>query len=194
MSGRPTDPASPGGLTLTPYAAIVSEAPDRIGSRREAATDVHEFFSYWYEWVRSPTRRRLTEYRAGLPQSAAMILHRVFVVGPIRISELARSLGLDKSTISRQLEPLRTARLLDEEPDATNRRASKVSLSVRGRQLIDRIAESNIDYWESVLDHLSVTEQRQLARLLGRLRQAIDAQDVVLHRQAEEQRWSGRET
>jgi DNA-binding MarR family transcriptional regulator len=123
-----------------------------------------------------------------------MILHRVFVVGPIRISELARSLGLDKSTISRQLEPLRTARLLDEEPDATNRRASKVSLSVRGRQLIDRIAESNIDYWESVLDHLSVTEQRQLARLLGRLRQAIDAQDVVLHRQAEEQRWSGRET
>ena len=109
-----------------------------------------------------------------------MILHRLQYFGPVSVGELARAFGLDKSTISRQLEPLRQEGLIDETPYESNRRMSRISVSARGRKLSNRIATAQIEYWTAVLDHLSSTEQRQLAKLLGRLREAIEAQDLVL--------------
>ena len=141
---------------------------------------MHEFFVYWYEWLRSPARRRMAEQQSGLPQSASMILHRLRYFGPISVGELARTFGLDKSTISRQLEPLRQERLITETPDQANRRISRISVSARGRRLSDRIAGAQIQYWSSVIGHLTVSEQRQLATLLGRLKDAIEAEDEVL--------------
>ena len=151
-----------------------------IDSKNGNATRVHEFFVYWYEWLRSPGRRRMSEQLTGLPQSASMILHRLRHFGPVSVGELARAFGLDKSTISRQLEPLRQEGLIDETPYETNRRMSRISVSARGRKLSDRVASAQIQYWAAVLDHLSATEQRQLAKLLGRLQEAIEAQDVVM--------------
>jgi len=116
-----------------------------------------------------------------------MILHRVQHFGPVSVGELARAFGLDKSTISRQLEPLRQEQLIDETPYETNRRMSRISVSARGRKLSNRIASAQIEYWTAVLDHLSATEQRQLAKLLGRLQEAIEAQDVVTEMLAAEE-------
>jgi DNA-binding MarR family transcriptional regulator len=158
----------------------VSDGSAQIAPTSTNATAVHEFFVYWYELLRSPTRRRMSEQRSGLPQSASMILHRLRYFGPISVGELARAFGLDKSTISRQLEPLRQERLITETPDESNRRISRISVSARGRRLSDRIASAQIEYWSAVLDHLTASEQRQLARLLGRLKEAIEAQEVAL--------------
>jgi DNA-binding MarR family transcriptional regulator len=158
----------------------VSKPSIKVDSKNGNATRVHEFFVYWYEWLRSPGRRRTSEQLTGLPQSASMILHRLQYFGPVSVGELARAFGLDKSTISRQLEPLRQEGLIDETPYESNRRMSRISVSARGRKLSNRIASAQIEYWTAVLDHLSSTEQRQLAKLLGRLREAIEAQDLVL--------------
>jgi DNA-binding MarR family transcriptional regulator len=158
----------------------VSEATAQSNATSSHATAVHEFFVYWYEWLRSPARRRMAEQQSGLPQSASMILHRLRYFGPISVGELARTFGLDKSTISRQLEPLRQERLITETPDQANRRISRISVSARGRRLSDRIAAAQIQYWSSVIGHLTVSEQRQLATLLGRLKDAIEAEDEVL--------------
>lgn len=158
----------------------MSDAGAQSEADNSEATAVHEFFVFWYEWLRSPARRRMAEQQSGLPQSASMILHRLRYFGPISVSELARAFGLDKSTISRQLEPLRHERLITETPDEANRRISRISVSARGRRLSDRIASAQIQYWSSVLGHLTATEQRQMARLLGRLKEAIEAEDVAL--------------
>jgi len=165
----------------------VSKPSTEVDRKNDHATRVHEFFVYWFEWVRSPGRRRTSEQLTGLPQSALMILHRVQHFGPVSVGELARAFGLDKSTISRQLEPLRQEQLIDETPYETNRRMSRISVSARGRKLSNRIASAQIEYWTAVLDHLSATEQRQLAKLLGRLQEAIEAQDVVTEMLAAEE-------
>jgi DNA-binding MarR family transcriptional regulator len=147
---------------------------------RAEATAVHEFFRYWFEWVRSPARRRQSELQTGLPQSAAMILHRLQFHGPVSVTALARSFGLDKSTISRQLQPLRAAGLIEETPDETNRRVWHISVSEEGLELCERVATAQIEYWRDVLAHLPADDRVHLVRALGELQQAMETHNATL--------------
>ena len=96
------------------------------------ATSVHEFFWFWYEWVRSPACRRQIDELTGLPESAWKILYKLRSSGPLSVTEIGRVVDLDKSTVSRHLEPLRAAHLIVETPGSHNRRVSEVSVSARG--------------------------------------------------------------
>ncbi|MHB8439375.1 MAG: MarR family winged helix-turn-helix transcriptional regulator, partial [Acidimicrobiales bacterium] len=53
--------------------------------------------------------------------------------------DLAAALELDLSTVSRQLRQLVDAGLVDRDPDPLDGRASLVSLSDRGRQVLDAV-------------------------------------------------------
>jgi DNA-binding MarR family transcriptional regulator len=96
----------------------------------------------------------------------------------MHLSALARSLGLDKSTISRQLEPLRAEGLVAERPLDENRRVSEISLSAKGRGMSRRIAKVQTEYWTGVLDRMPAADREDLARLLHDLRCAMDAHDA----------------
>jgi DNA-binding MarR family transcriptional regulator len=146
------------------------------GAQNDHAVVLHEFFTFWYESLRAPGRRRPTEDVTSLPQSAMFIMHRLKFRGPLSVSDLGRSFGLDRSTISRQLEPLRAERLVDEAPHPQNRRITLISVSARGQRLLDKVSGAHVDYWSAVLAKLSEQEQDQLAVLLGRLRCAIESQ------------------
>ena len=50
------------------------------------ATSVHEFFWFWYEWVRSPARRRQIDVLTGLPESAWKILYKLRSSGPLSVT------------------------------------------------------------------------------------------------------------
>ena len=86
------------------------------------ATGLHEFFWFWYEWVRSPARRRQIDDLTGLPESAWKILVKLRSAGPMSVTDIGRVVDLDKSTVSRHLEPLRVAQLIVETPGSHNRR------------------------------------------------------------------------
>jgi DNA-binding MarR family transcriptional regulator len=156
----------------------VTSAASQPASENDSAVNVHEFFTYWYESLRAPGRRRPTEDVTSLPQSAIFIMHRLKFLGPLSVSDLGRSFGLDRSTISRQLEPLRAERLIDEVPHPRNRRITLISVSARGQRLLEKVANAHIAYWSEVLARLPEAERDQLAALLGKLRAAIDAQAV----------------
>jgi DNA-binding MarR family transcriptional regulator len=96
------------------------------------------------------------------------------------VTELARSFGLDKSTISRQLQPLRAAGLIHEAPDETNRRVWQISVSGTGHDLFERVAAAQIDYWSQVLARLPDPDRHRLAVALEQLRAAMDAHDATL--------------
>ena len=139
-----------------------------------AATGLHEFFWFWYEWVRSPARRRQIDGLTGLPESAWKILVKLRSAGPMSVSDIGRAVDLDKSTVSRHLEPLRAAQLIVETPGSHNRRVSVVSVSPRGEALCDRVDDAHVQYWSDVLTHLPDAERHDLARLLGRLQVAME--------------------
>jgi DNA-binding MarR family transcriptional regulator len=137
---------------------------------------VHRFFWYWYEWIASPTRRRQIEQLTGLPRSASLILWRVLFLGPLSVTDLARAMGLEKSTVSRQLRPLRARRLVVETPGGRNGRAFEISITPAGRSVCDRVDAMQIHYWSRVLSRLTVEDRRRLTGSLRALQHAMDAE------------------
>jgi DNA-binding MarR family transcriptional regulator len=137
---------------------------------------VHRFFWYWYEWMASPARRRQLESVSGLPQSASLLLWRILFLGPLGVTDLARAVGLEKSTVSRQLEPLRARGLVAETPGGRNRRTSEISITPAGRAVCDRIDALQLDYWSAVLSHLPPPDRHRLTASLESLQQAMDAE------------------
>ena len=90
------------------------------------------------------------------------------------VTEIGRVVDLDKSTVSRHLEPLRAAHLIVETPGSRNRRVSEVSVSEQGAALCDRVDATHVQYWSDVLTHFPATERGELARLLGQLQSAME--------------------
>jgi len=147
-------------------------------SARRDATSVHEFFWFWYEWVRSPARRREIDQLTGLPESAWKLLYKLQAHGPLSVTELGRLVDLDKSTVSRHLEPLRAARMIVETPGRHNRRVSEIAVSARGADLCAMVDEVHVRYWSDVLAHLPATQRRALARALQALQRAMELESA----------------
>ena len=79
------------------------------------------------------------------------VLKAVAVCGSPRVSEVAEQLGLDLSTVSRQVAALRAAGLLRSTPDPADARSHRLHLSAEG------------------LDHLRAERDRLVERLTGLL-------------------------
>lgn len=138
--------------------------------------DVHRFFWYWYEWARSPSRRRQAEGLTGLPQSASMILWQLMFHGPLSVTDIGRKMGLQKSTVSRQLQPLRDHGLATEKPGSHNKKVSEVSIAPAGEAVCAQLEDLYIDYWARVVDHMTDAERRRLTTALDGLRRAMEAE------------------
>lgn len=70
------------------------------------------------------------------------LLVRVSTQEPIRLSVLAESVELDPSTVSRQIRNLVGCGLIHKEPDPDDGRASLLTLSGRGRAVLDAVSEA----------------------------------------------------
>ena len=71
-------------------------------------------------------------------------------LGESTINDLARSLGLDKSTVSRSVDSLVRLGLANRETRSGNRRSVIVSLTARGREICEQINALNDNYFERV--------------------------------------------
>ena len=115
--------------------------------------------------------------RAGevdLDPAAYGILCRLADEGPQRVGSLAQGFGLDPSTITRQVQALEQAAMVERSTDPSDRRASIVDLSDEGQTALAesrgrrrrRLKEALADWPEEDLEGL--------ARLLERLNQSFD--------------------
>lgn len=86
--------------------------------------------------------------------------------GKESITELSKTMGLDKSTISRTVEGLVGIGLVDRSIPAENRRMAAVQLTKTGKKTCDSINSNNDKYFDEVLSILSVSEKNELIRLL----------------------------
>jgi DNA-binding MarR family transcriptional regulator len=141
------------------------------------ALGVHEFFSFWYEWVRSPAHRRQVDEITRLPEAALRLLGQIEAYGPVSVTALARTVDLDKSTVSRHLEPLRAAGLIVETPAPG--RVTELSISPEGHAVRQALADTHIAYWADVLAHLPATRRRALATSLADLRRAMEIENAA---------------
>ncbi|WP_218974251.1 MarR family winged helix-turn-helix transcriptional regulator [Streptomyces sp. NP160] len=118
------------------------------------------------------SKRALLGHMRIAPVSA---LGAVAAQGPVRVSEVAETLGLDLSTVSRQVSHLRQEGLVEAAPDAADGRSQRLSVTAAGlevlraerRRVVDRLGE-RLTAWDDA-------EVDQLIGLLERLTHDLTA-------------------
>ena len=100
-----------------------------------------------------------------LDRSAYGILCRLVDEGPQRLGLLAQAFGLDPSTITRQVQALEHAGLVERQSDPTDRRASLLELTDQGRLVLVTTRERRRAWLNAALgdwDVVQATEERHL--------------------------------
>jgi DNA-binding MarR family transcriptional regulator len=110
------------------------------------------------------------------------ILHRH---GQLRVSELADQLGLDQSTVSRQLKPLDAAGLITRQAHDGDRRVAILSLSDKGTEAYDAVRQRWLDDLNWFMRNWSDADRAHFGELAERFADEIDAGRAGLRRHDE---------
>jgi len=110
-----------------------------------------------------------------LDRSAYGILCRLADEGAQRLGSLASAFGLDPSTITRQVQALEKAELVQRRADEDDRRASIVDLTEEGRTVLAHTRAYRRERLEEVFADWSETDRDELARLLTRVNDSVTA-------------------
>jgi DNA-binding MarR family transcriptional regulator len=97
------------------------------------------------------------------------LLVRVSESAPVRLSEIADSVDLDLSTISRQVRDLVAAGLLGKVPDPADGRAALLSLTERGEAVLESVSEARRRVLAEAISDWTDEERNALASGLLRL-------------------------
>lgn len=87
----------------------------------------------------------------------------------LRPTDFATSLMLTSSGTTKRLDRLEAAGHITRQPDPTDRRGVLITLSPKGRRLIDRATGKHMANEQHILSGLTTAERRQLADLLRKL-------------------------
>ncbi len=107
---------------------------------------------------------------------AAYLLDALARSGPVRASDLAVQIGLDLSTVSRQVHALGERGLLDRTPDPRDRRAALVGITDLGRQELQAVWRHRVDTVRTTLDTWSPADRTALSHHMQRLAHTLGEQ------------------
>jgi DNA-binding MarR family transcriptional regulator len=93
---------------------------------------------------------------------------------PLRLSDLAASLELDLSTVSRQVRQLVDTGLVTRQADPDDGRAALVALSPRGRDVLEAVRAARRQVLSRTLADWTASERARMAHSVSRL--AADVQ------------------
>ena len=88
---------------------------------------------------------------------------------PLRLSELAAQLGIVPRSATSVVDDLESAGLLARRPDPNDRRATLVTLTAAGTQILTTLRHNRREAMATQLTRLTPTEQKTLIHLLQRL-------------------------
>ncbi|PPK65370.1 MarR family winged helix-turn-helix transcriptional regulator [Actinokineospora auranticolor] len=122
-------------------------------------------------WRRGRTVAR-TSARAIHPKldpTAYPLLVLLFHAGELRMSELASTMGLDKSTVTRQVDAAARLGLLERATDPADARARLVTLTENGRGRVTAVLAAQRTRWRTALSTWPVEDIESLTTLLHNL-------------------------
>jgi DNA-binding MarR family transcriptional regulator len=108
-----------------------------------------------------------------LDRSMYPVLGRVGEAGAMRLSDLSAAMGLDVSTLSRQVQTLEQAGMLERSAHPDDRRASMLRLTRQGRDALHRWRRVRHGVLTALVAGWSAKERAEAAALLGRLADAL---------------------
>jgi DNA-binding MarR family transcriptional regulator len=99
--------------------------------------------------------------------------------GPLRLYELAAREGVAAPTMSRVVDGLSTAGLVDRERDPADARSSFISVSAQGKETLMRFLDSRTQLMGAHLSTLGDDERAAIAAAMPALRALVDTFSVV---------------
>lgn len=125
--------------------------------------------------------RRIRQRQPGdaVDYSAFPILKLLSHQGPMRLSAMAQTLGLDASTVSRHARQLEDGGLLERTDDPDDRRASRLAVSPFGSECLANAFETRRRVIAGALEGWSDEERDTLRLLLHRLVQTLTTQPAT---------------
>ena len=126
-----------------------------------------------YRFLESAVMAELKARGHDIPIAQARVFQRIAPAGS-RLSELAQAAQVSKQTLGSIIDQLERSGYVERIPDPTDARARLVTMTARGRELVDlsvpvvRQVEAS---WEA---HLGKTRTRQLRQALAALREITD--------------------
>lgn len=127
---------------------------------------------------RAISARLARELHPDLDGAAYGLLALLQDAGPLRASDLVARLGLDKSTVSRQISSLVALGLVDRAADPEDGRAQVLTPSAEGAARLNGIRDARRARWQSDLSDWETDDVATLAVLLGRLNRLGEARET----------------
>ena len=120
--------------------------------------------------------RRLKSRSAvgGLDSASVFVLHHVQGNQPLRVSDLARCMALDASTVSRHVMHLVHRGYLARTGDPDDRRACRLQLTDRGRALLQEAMAARAAIVDDAIAHWPAQDRDILTTLMTRLAADLD--------------------
>jgi DNA-binding MarR family transcriptional regulator len=116
---------------------------------------------------------RRSEIYRDLDRASYLIARTLETTGPVSISSLAIALGLDATTVTRQVATMEDGRMILRRPDPDDGRVSMISLSQHGRRLMRAVQLARKERVASLLRDWTDEDRRDFGRLLARFNDGL---------------------
>ena len=114
-------------------------------------------------------------YASRLSLTAPQAFHLLSVsTDGISMSGLAHKLGLDNSTLTRNIQKLETLELVLRKQDNFDKRIFRVHLTKKGRVIVEQFENLLLDLNYSMLKHIDLDDQENIPEMLEKLVWAMD--------------------
>ena len=115
------------------------------------------------------------QYSSRLSLTAPQAFHLLSIpVDGISMSGLANKLGLDTSTLTRNIQKLEELDLVRRKQDRNDKRILVVYLTDKGRGRVEKIEESLLDLNFSMMKYIDLDDQENIPEMLEKLVWAMD--------------------
>lgn len=115
------------------------------------------------------------QVRNSMDRAAYLLLHRLDKEGPMGVKALAASMGIDSSTVTRQVAPLVDTGLVKRTSHPEDGRAVVLQLSPRGQARLDEVRCSRRRLMAELTQDWAPGEREAFCALLTRFNSALSA-------------------
>lgn len=119
------------------------------------------------------------QVRNSMDRAAYLLLNRLDNEGPMGVKALAASMGIDSSTVTRQVAPLVDAGLVKRTSHPEDGRAVVLQLSPRGNTRLAEVRASRRQLMAELTEEWTPAERESFCDLLSRFNTALSARMAV---------------
>ncbi|MFJ2767593.1 MarR family winged helix-turn-helix transcriptional regulator [Streptomyces sp. NPDC087300] len=118
------------------------------------------------------------QVRNSMDRAAYLLLNRLDKEGPMGVKALAASMGIDSSTVTRQVAPLVDTGLVKRTSHPEDGRAVVLQLSPRGQARLDEVRSSRRELMAELTQDWDPAERESFCALLTRFNSALSARQT----------------